>query len=993
MEISKDEPIFNTIKTMDRYISTEDIAATNEYVIHIQNDNGSWTETEFNNFINSLRYSNNETIKDEYLEISNAQGIILTINKLKNILLYCNTTNYKLTEYKWMSRKLVISENINDLFDINMNMSVYSEVDAEEPEKWDNELKKFRIVQEFVYDIEDGIQAVGRVVKDSIQSYVSLKKSKINNTNQTFYEFDIKVKKTDKVLESIIKVIQALFLSKIVLTKKQQSAILEEYRNLVDIKTRRDSDQNVYLLTPKPVALKKINLTNPDNYGVVSILRGYTVTEKADGERLLLYINNNGNVYTIDSSKRVEGTGIIAKKEAYNSLLDGEYIHCNKRIDGVKKNLYASFDIYYMNGEKLTSLPLIDDKKKCRYNEMLKMVDLLDVKNSSTEFMVKTHYYKNDIYDDCKEILTNHRKFPYEIDGLIFTPAKLAVYSYYPSMPVEIKTDMTWNSVFKWKPPEQNTIDFLVRFIGDVKKDGFKYRKFGLYIADKNMLNDYNIKNVLNIRYKYTNLEALNNYLETTEKDIFKLFVPSKYYFTDNEFLIMDMNTSGEVRAENNDKVETNTIVECRYDLTENKWIAIRVRTDKTRIYNKGIFDKTANTLQVAMDTWDTIHNMITGEMIIGNGEKIADVNVNDNVLETDDIYYERNVPFNKISNGMLLLHMLIKSHLYNKPVSFKPANKNQQTRGNLLEMACGQAGDLNNWKYSKYSFVLGIDLVKSNIYTSKGSYAKLMNEHRKQLTYNQNKNKNFSLLDMAFAVGDCTLNIKSGEAAIDPESRELLKLIMNPIEKRKNLDVYERTLVGKCKDKFNVVSCMFAIHYFFENETKLEQFLNNVSTNLQKNGLFFCTFMDGKSVEVELEKEKTGMIEGRKNFEEYSVPVWAIIKQYTNEKYYNKKIDVFIENTQKLITEYLVDFEFLIKKANEFNLELVDTELFSETYEKIKLDFEKENTNDVYKIKYNLYEAWRIDEHKKSLTEFETNDISKKFSFLNRWVVFKKII
>ena len=393
------------------------------------------------------------------------------------------------------------------------------------------------------------------------------------------------------------------------------------------------------------------------------------------------------------------------------------------------------------------------------------------------------------------------------------------------------------------------------------------------------------------------------------------------------------------------------------------------------------------------MDTWDTIHNMISGEMIIGNGEKIDDVNVNDNVLETDDIYYERNVPFNKISNGMLLLHMLIKSHLYNKPVLFKPYNKNQQTRGNLLEMACGQAGDLNNWKYSKYSFVLGIDLVKSNIYTSKGSYAKLINEHRKQLTYNQNKNKNFSLLDMAFAVGDCTLNIKSGEAAIDPESRELLKLVMNPIEKRKNLDIYERTLVGKCKDKFNVVSCMFAIHYFFENELKLEQFLNNVSSNLQKNGLFFCTFMDGKSVENELEKSKSEIIEGRKNFDEYSVPVWAIIKQYTNEKYYNKKIDVFIENTQKLITEFLVDFEFLIKKAKEFNLELEDTELFSETYEKIKKDFEKENNDDIYKSKYNLYEAWRIEDHKKSLIEFETNDLSKTFSFLNRWVVFKKII
>ena len=62
------------------------------------------------------------------------------------------------------------------------------------------------------------------------------------------------------------------------------------------------------------------------------------------------------------------------------------------------------------------------------------------------------------------------------------------------------------------------------------------------------------------------------------------------------------------------------------------------------------------------------------------------------------------------------------------------------------------------------------IDIVRRLGKESYGSHAKLINEHRKQLTYNQNKGKNFSLLDMAFAVGDCTLNIKTGEAAIDPD-------------------------------------------------------------------------------------------------------------------------------------------------------------------------------------------------------------------------------
>jgi uncharacterized protein YuzE len=985
MEISKDEVIFTSIEKMKTLMTD-----TNEFKIHIINDNGGiWSESEFNNFINSLRFSYKEDIKDEYLEVKNDDGIILTINKMKNIVLYSNTNNCKLTDHSWNRNILIESNKINDLFDINLDLSIYEKTDEVEVENWDDQLKLFKVVKEFHYEIADGIIAIARVIKDNTNKFTNMKKCKFINI---YYEFDLVVSKTDNIIESIIKTIQSLFLSKVVLTKKQQSLILEDYRKLVDIKTYKQDDNNVYLLTPKPIALKKINLANPDNYGVVSILRGYTVTEKADGERILLYINNEGKVYSIDSSKRVEGTGIIAKKGAYNSLIDGEYIHCNKRIDGIKRNLFAAFDIYFLNSEKLTSLPLIDVKTKNRYNEMLKLIKLLDVSKSSIDFMVKEHRYSGDIFKDSRTIMDNPTMFPYDIDGLIFTPAKLAVYSYYPSMPVEIKTDMTWNSVFKWKPPEQNTVDFLIKYISDVKKDGLKYRKFGLYVADKNLLNEYSVKNVLNIRYKYNNLNDLNEYLEKTEKSVFKLFVPNKYYFTDNEFAYIPVNTSGEVRAENNDKLETDTIVEFRYDIVEKRWIPIRLRTDKTRIHNKGIYDKTANSIQVALDTWDTIHNMISAETIVGNGEKIDDIVIDDNVLETDDVYYERNLPFIKISGSMLAFHRLLNSHLYNKPNKFKNAYNNRITRGNLLEIACGKGGDLTNWKYSSYSFVLGIDLVKSNIYSPKGCYAKLMYEHKKQLTYNQNKGKNFSLLDMAFVVGDCTLDIKTGEAAIDPESKELLKLVMNPIQKRKNLEPYERVLVGKCKDKFNVVSCLYAIHYFFETETKLEQFLHNVSDNLQKDGVFFATFMDGSSVEGELNKSPNGIIEGRKDFDEYSVPVWAIIKKYTDEEYYNKKIDVFIENTQKLITEFLVDFNFLVRKARQFNLELVDTELFSTTFEKIKKDFENDVSDPVYKNKYNINEAWRIPEYKNDLQEFDSNELSKTFSFFNRWVVFKKV-
>ncbi len=82
--------------------------------------------------------------------------------------------------------------------------------------------------------------------------------------------------------------------------------------------------KDIPLLTPKPITLEKRNLSNPDEYGAISILRDYVVTEKADGERMLMYINDKGHVYLITSSYKVEDTGIRATKDIYNSLIDGE---------------------------------------------------------------------------------------------------------------------------------------------------------------------------------------------------------------------------------------------------------------------------------------------------------------------------------------------------------------------------------------------------------------------------------------------------------------------------------------------------------------------------------------------------------------------------------------------------------------------------------------------------------------------------------------------
>ena len=81
----------------------------------------------------------------------------------------------------------------------------------------------------------------------------------------------------------------------------------------------------------------------------------YTVTDKADGDRKLLFINNKGKIYLITTNMNIQFTGAETKnKDLYESILDGEHILYNKK--GQFINLYAAFDIYFINNKDVRSL-------------------------------------------------------------------------------------------------------------------------------------------------------------------------------------------------------------------------------------------------------------------------------------------------------------------------------------------------------------------------------------------------------------------------------------------------------------------------------------------------------------------------------------------------------------------------------------------------------------------------------------------------------------
>lgn len=970
MELSKELPIFDLATRYADQINEDQKLEITFYT------NAKYTETEFNNFtnvFNSLGYS--EVIEKECLVVSSG-NTELSIVGMPNIIRYCHNESHDQSS-PCFKKNIIMTDSIEDTFDDSVKFSLCSYVKSTVPDTWDDLSKRYRINKKIKYSKKD-IDFVANIYKTSDDEHYSMKRSNILK-NEQMYEFQIILSKANAsdIVNAIVVMMRAFHMSNMLLTKMQQKQVLEDYHNMVKndvvVSGYNKKSGDIHLIAPKPVTLEQMNMVDPKTYGAVSILSEYTVTEKADGERILMYANESGDIYLINNTLMVEATGLKVSSAFYNSLIDGEFIKCDRRIDNSNRGLYAAFDAYYVGGNRITSLPLIGENV-CRYLHLQQFAK--NITGGEIDFIVKEHRYSDNILKDSKNILSNAKLFPYEIDGLVFTPAKLALYSYYTNRPVPITDNVKWDRVFKWKPEDQNTIDFLVKFGKTLTKNGIQYREVKLFVGyNASQWEDHTIENVMKIRYGKSHTHEASSYVAV-------LFKPQSYYEPGIETSHIKINSGNIIRTETGEKIEDSSIVEFRYNNDKNikpseRWVPIRIRDDKTRIYRKGTLSKTANDFGVALNIWRSIHNPVTTSMIMGetdinvNANGNSDGDIND--LVSDDIYYSRNIS----RDNLLSIHML---NFHNQGIKRNLYKNIPRKKGSLLELCCGDGGDMNRWIDSGYEFIFGIDFVKHNIYNPvSGAYSRML-RRRRQFMRNREQNGAY-FPNIAFAAGDCSAPIRTGESASvinDKDSERLMKSIMN---RNNTYEPHMKHIVGKGAKGFDVVSCMFAIHYFFANEEKLEGFLRNVSENLKEGGVFFCTFMNGERVHNEIMKNGGSKVEGIKlksdNYD--GLPVWAIIKRYSdnNSSAYGKKIDVFIENTKKLIPEFVVSFETLVEKAKGFGLVLDQTEMFKETFDKLKM--QEPDTNDAKRLHVDIM-------------ELDKDPVQKQFSFLNQWAVFKKL-
>jgi hypothetical protein len=231
----------------------------------------------------------------------------------------------------------------------------------------------------------------------------------------------------------------------------------------------------------------------------------------------------------------------------------------------------------------------------------------------------------------------------------------------------------------------------------------------------------------------------------------------------------------------------------------------------------------------------------------------------------------------------------------------------------------------------------------------------------------------------MVFAIADSTKSLVDGSAGNNEQEKDILRSVFGKIKPVGSVPAYvEEVGASKLKMGADCISCMFAIHYFFESSAKLNGFLENLSQTLKVGGYFIGSCFDGQKVfdllaNIPNGKSKTGS--------EGTTKLWEITKKYDAEEIpegdggFGLPIDVNFISIGAPHEEFLVPFRLL-----EDKMRLIGCELLSADELKQLGMVNSTATFDV---------SWEM--AKKKGTTFKMGAGVKEFSFLNRWFIFKR--
>ena len=924
------------------------------------------------------------------------------ITGINNIEQYCKTDSLDNIDDKFITyeKKQLCETNSGDLVypinkdDLNLRVSLNKEtilkkdhVDVSDLHKQlPNSKKLFRFIHRTTY-IKEGFpyKLDMSIVKSNMLSHKKIPlltnkfvDAKVFNSIEK-YEIEIEyiqdqikdkynlVNLSKLLNKSILIVLGGLQNTNYPISNVKQDTVLKQYKSIF---SKDMSISNRDFLGPSSLTLLMENLVedNPNN-----VLENYSITDKADGSRKLLFIDEDCLVYLIDTNMNVEFTGTrlnsMDKQNYKHTIIDGEHILHNKQKKYI--NLFAAFDIYYINGKCVMNNAFIDDSETSRLTILQRTIADLSfdsITKTSVTFKVECKKFYTDtstqtIFDACKILFDkiNNKDLVYNTDGLIFTPTLLGV-GCNSKHDKAAQRKVTWQRSFKWKPASHNTIDFLIKTVKtDNNKDEIgnkinlkssvttnkinQYKKIKLHVGFNE--NQHGIVDPVTSMFKNEIMHKHNKQYKAA------LFYPT-YPYDDHAHLcyyVLKKDKFGglQMMTEENEVFTDDMIVEFAYDETKPefyRWKALRIRYDKTTEYKRKK-NNFGNAFHVANTNWKSIHFPITEEILSSNEKKLVE--------NIDDVYYNKDKTKKSLTIGLRKFHnSKIKMELI-KLVSHKGDT--------LIDYAVGKGGDLYKWIASQLSFVLGIDVSVDNIENKHdGACVRYLNvlKDRKHIPR------------CVFIVGNTEKNIKSTEGIVKNKNKEMVQLLFGKIQTVKLLPEKVLGLKHKVSKGFNISSCQFAMHYYFKNKSTLEGLIRNVTECTKLGGYFIGTCFNGKKIFNLLQnKEKNESIIVRK----HKTKIFEIKKKYDHVDFKNEisslgyEVEVYQETINKYFSEYLVHFEFLERVMNLYGFEGIDSKEFPDSLLK----------------KYGSFEDFYSD-------SIELSEEEKKISFLNNYFIFKKV-
>lgn len=621
--------------------------------------------------------------------------------------------------------------------------------------------------------------------------------------------------------KNIIFIAKPDYLENIILQSKiyEIASVLIQTNNI-----KRQEYQNKHglrQLLPKVQALTRFD------YSSIFPINGYYVTDKANGERAIGMQSEDGTGYIVSTVIKKYNSNENVKKA---TMVDAELVG----------DILYIFDIFIINGVNISNLPF--ESRILKLNDAASILRTLDMKVEIKPYVQIT----DSIEKSIKSIYNRER--PYDIDGIIL---------------IRPGDSYLNTKTYKWKPIEDNTIDFLVKkvpmsLIGQkpflVRKKytiyflfvGISYKMFqslGLQLCPgySEIFEDNKIKTGDKIR-------ECNSYfpIQFSSSTAPLAYI---YYHSDDSILTIDNNII-EFRCGSNCDANNGPIIE---------WIPVRIRDDRKKDLESNTYY--GNDYKTAELTFMNYFDKFPLEQLWQN--------------ITDDY-------FATTKSGIYRAQTSVMSYVKTDRINqFKHANW-------IIDIGCGRGADLRRYFEASVKNLIGID-------NDRASLSELI---RRKYTIIQSSDRNTVYSSNIYAI----------LADMTSPFQELL------------VKVYDTT---NSNLKVDYIVCNLSFHYYTYTSELLMNFITFVSNLLKEDGLIVITCFIGQEI-FNLLKDLT---EGQLwNVYENQVLKYSIKKMYSGEKLEptGQKIGVIHPFSKgQYYEEHLINFEYVKQRFidNKFTL------------------------------------------------------------------------